>query len=92
MEIWYLWRFGLNRNPLRLPLLLKQIYDKSKQRGMSYMTDVRDWLGGWPMEYADDQQVIDTLKEKHGLVLSNIAAGEACTEFLFVRANADAIK
>ncbi len=59
---------------------------------MSYMTDVRDWLGGWPMEYADDQQVIATMKAKHGFTLSNISTGEACTEFLFVRANPDAIK
>jgi SAM-dependent methyltransferase len=85
MELWYLWRFGLNRNPLRLPLLIKQIYDKKKQRGMSYMTDVRDWLGGWPMEYADDQEVVDTLKEKHNFSLVNISTGEACTEFLFAR-------
>ncbi|MDW6020968.1 class I SAM-dependent methyltransferase [Mesorhizobium sp. BAC0120] len=83
MEYWYLWRFGLRRNPLRLPLLLKQIYDKKKQRGMSYMTDVKDWLGGWPMEYADDQQVVDRLEEKHRFKLAKISTGEACTEFLF---------
>ena len=28
IELWYLWRFGLDRNPLRLPRLLKQINDK----------------------------------------------------------------
>jgi hypothetical protein len=80
-----LWRFGLGRNPLRLPKLLEQISDKKKQRGMSYMTDVRDWLGGWPMEYADDQEVISHMREKHGFVLANISTGEACTEFLFAR-------
>jgi SAM-dependent methyltransferase len=89
MELCYLWRFGLDRNPLRLPLLIKQIVDKKRQRGMSYMTDVRDWLGGWPMEYADDQQVIDVMKEKHGHALVNISAGEACTEFLFTRTDAN---
>jgi len=88
MEFWYLWRFGLDRNPLRLPLLIKQIYDKKKQRGMNYMTDVRDWLGGWPMEYADDQQVIETMKKTHGFALINISQGEACTEFLFARTDA----
>jgi SAM-dependent methyltransferase len=88
MELWYLWRFGLDRNPLRLPLLIKQIYQKKKQRGMSYMTDVRDWLGGWPMEYADDHEVIDVMKEKHGFTLVNISTGEACTEFLFARTGA----
>lgn len=89
MELWYVWRFGLGRNPLRLPLLIKQIVDKQRQRGMSYMTDVRDWLGGWPMEYADDQQVIDVMKEKHGFALVKISTGEACTEFLFARTDAN---
>jgi SAM-dependent methyltransferase len=88
MELWYLWRFGIDRNPLRLPLLIKQIYQKKKQRGMSYMTDVRDWLGGWPMEYADDQEVIKVMKERHGFALVNISTGEACTEFLFTRTDA----
>ncbi|MDX8455990.1 class I SAM-dependent methyltransferase [Mesorhizobium sp. VK9D] len=81
MEYWYIWRFGLGRNPLRWPLLLKQIYDKKKGRGMSYMTDVRDWLGGWPMEFADDQAVVDHLKTRFELV--RMSTGEACTEFLF---------
>jgi SAM-dependent methyltransferase len=90
IELWYLWRFGLDRNPLRLPLLIKQIYDKKRQRGMNYMTDVRDWLGGWPMEYADDQDVIDNMKVKHGFALVNISTGEACTEFLFARTDAGA--
>jgi 2-polyprenyl-6-hydroxyphenyl methylase/3-demethylubiquinone-9 3-methyltransferase len=85
IELWYLWRFGLDRNPLRLPVLIKQIYEKKRQRGMGYMTDVRDWLGGWPMEYADDQEVINNMKEKHGFALANISSGEACTEFLFAR-------
>jgi SAM-dependent methyltransferase len=85
MELWYLWHFGLGRNPLRLPALIKQIWQKKKQRGMSYMTDVRDWLGGWPMEYADDQEIIDVMKKKHGFALIKISTGEACTEFLFAR-------
>jgi len=85
MEVWYLWRFGLDRNPLRLHRLIKQASEKKKQRGMSYMVDVRDWLGGWPMEYADDQQIIDVMKEKHGFSLTNISTGQACTEFLFAR-------
>ena len=55
---------------------------------MSYMTDVRDWLGGWPMEYADDQEVIDVMEKKHGFALVNISTGEACTEFLFARTDA----
>ncbi|AZO74470.1 MAG: class I SAM-dependent methyltransferase [Mesorhizobium sp.] len=87
MEYWYIWRFGLGRNPLQLPQLLKQIYDKKKGRGMSYMTDVRDWLGGWPMEFADDQAVVDFLKERFDFELVRMSTGEACTEFLFRNPN-----
>jgi len=83
LEWWYLWRFGLGKNPLRLPLLIRQIRGKGDERGMSYMTDVRDWLGGWPMEYADDQEVVDFLEERHGFQLARIATGDACTQFLF---------
>ncbi|MDX8520163.1 class I SAM-dependent methyltransferase [Mesorhizobium dulcispinae] len=87
MEYWYIWRFGLGRNPRYLPQLLRQIYQKKKGRGMSYMTDVRDWLGGWPMEFADDQAVVDFLKERFDFELVRMSTGEACTEFLFQSPN-----
>ncbi len=83
LEWWYLWRFGIGRNPLRLPLLLRDMYRKRQSRGMDYMTDVRDWLGGWPMEYADDQDVVDRLESKSGYKLVRVSTGEACSEFLF---------
>ncbi|UCI07148.1 class I SAM-dependent methyltransferase [Mesorhizobium sp. B1-1-8] len=87
MEGWYVWRFGLGGSPLRLPQLLKRISEKKRGRGMSYMTDVRDWLGGWPMEFADDQAVVDFLKEKFDFELVRMSTGEACTEFLFRNPN-----
>lgn len=83
MEYWYLWRFGIDRRPWRIPSLFRDMYRKRKSRGMDYMTDVRDWLGGWPMEYADDQEVVQFMKEKFGFELLRISTGEACTEFLF---------
>lgn len=83
LEYWYLWRFGIDRNPLRIPRLLHDMRQKKHSRGMDYMTDVRDWLGGWPMEYADDQETITFLKQRHGFELVRISTGEACTEFLF---------
>ncbi len=50
---------------------------------MDYMTDVRDWLGGWPMEYAADQDVVNFLEGKFNFKLEKIRTGEACSEFLF---------
>lgn len=83
LEAWYVLRYGLGYNPLRLPGLLHQIAAHKSARGMSYMTDVRDWLGGLPMEFAGDQETVDFLEERHGFVLRKISRGEANTEFLF---------
>jgi hypothetical protein len=52
---------------------------------MSLLTDIHDWLGGWPMEYTHDQQVVDLLERERGFKLVNVATGQACTEFLFER-------
>lgn len=85
MELAYILRFVLHYNPLRIVPMIKQIINYRKSRGMSYMTDVRDWLGGWPMEFCYDQDVIDFVRQKHGFTLEKINTGEANTEFLFRR-------
>ena len=82
MELWYVWRFSLGGNPLRLPLLVKRIIDYRKNRGMSFWHDVRDWLGGWPMEFSSIAEV-KTFGKELGLTLENMTAGQANTEYLF---------
>lgn len=84
MELWYIWRFCMYYNPLLFPLFLKRIYDHKKKRGMNIFTDIRDWLGGWPMEFVFDADAIKFC-EAMGFRLAKIATGEANTEFLFVR-------
>ena len=59
MELAYLWRFRLNRKTWRLPVLFLEAWRYKKSRGMNYMTDVRDWLGGWPMEFCRDADVVE---------------------------------
>jgi 2-polyprenyl-6-hydroxyphenyl methylase/3-demethylubiquinone-9 3-methyltransferase len=54
---------------------------------MDIMTDIRDWLGGWPMEFVYDKEAIDFV-EKLGFKLDQIATGKANTEFLFIRTTA----
>lgn len=54
-------------------------------RGMSYLTDVRDWLGGWPYEDARIEEVLRFCRERLALELVNIRTGEANTEYLFGR-------
>ena len=85
MVAWYIWRFGMQRDVRRFPETVKQIVLYRRNRGMDYFADVRDWLGGYPMEYAADQAVVDLLEGEHGFKLVNVATGQACSEFLFVR-------
>lgn len=64
---------------------LRTVREHKKTRGMSYMTDVRDWLGGYPYEHATPQEVLLFGREQLGLDLVNLKTGEACTEYLFAR-------
>jgi 2-polyprenyl-6-hydroxyphenyl methylase/3-demethylubiquinone-9 3-methyltransferase len=84
MEWWYIWHFVLGRNVLSIPNLVRRIMHHRLMRGMSFFTDVRDWLGGWPMQFTRDADVIKFLSDR-GFSLSNIKTGAACTEFLFCK-------
>ena len=84
MELWYIYRFQLDRNLLNLPKFLRRAREYKKNRGMNYYIDIRDWLGGWPMEFVYDQEAIDFCN-KLGFKLMEIATGQANTEFLFIR-------
>lgn len=84
MEAWYIWRFMLYGKPTikNVSELRTRFKEYKKSRGMSMMTDIRDWLGGWPMEFVWDKDAIDFLKDR-GFSLEKIVTGEANTEFLF---------
>jgi 2-polyprenyl-6-hydroxyphenyl methylase/3-demethylubiquinone-9 3-methyltransferase len=85
MVWWYIWRFGMQKDIKRLPSIVKTIIGYRFKRGMNYFADVRDWLGGYPMEYAADQAVVDLLEGEYGFQLTNVKTGEACSEFMFRR-------
>lgn len=88
MEWAYAWRCTIKpalrslRNPFR------EIFNYKQSRGMSYWTDVKDWLGGWPMEFAGIAETKRFCGEKLSLDLINIHAGEGNTEYLFRRRGA----
>jgi 2-polyprenyl-6-hydroxyphenyl methylase/3-demethylubiquinone-9 3-methyltransferase len=84
MVWWYVWNFILDRKLKNFPDLVKRALEYKFQRGMDLFADIRDWLGGWPMEYAGDQETVDFL-EQRGFRLTNVATGQACSEFLFAR-------
>ena len=54
-------------------------------RGMSYLTDLRDWLGGYPYEDAKIEDVVRFCRRRLNLELVNIATGQANTEYLFTK-------
>ena len=60
------------RNPLRV---LREV----RGRGMDYMTDLRDWLGGLPYEDAKPEEVLQFGRTELGLELINLSTGEAYT-------------
>jgi hypothetical protein len=77
-----MWEHMLNRDFKRFPELMRRYVEYKYSRGMDLLTDARDWLGGWPMEYVPDQQVIDCLGAL-SFQLEKMITGEANTEFLF---------
>jgi len=84
MDWWYVWRFQMNKDIRNFPAFLKRMREYKKNRGMDIFTDIRDWLGGWPMEFVYDKDAIDFV-EKLGFKLEQITTGEANSEFLFAR-------
>jgi SAM-dependent methyltransferase len=52
-------------------------------RGMTYWTDVKDWLGGWPMDFASLRETQSFAAKEFGLSLVNVKTGEGCTEYVF---------
>ena len=53
---------------------------------MAFYTDVVDWLGGWPMEFAKRADV-KTWAERNELKMLVMKTGEANTEYLFAHMN-----
>lgn len=56
-----------------------------KDRGMSPMVDVIDWIGGYPFEIAKPEEILDFCKN-HGFELkqlSTCAGGLGCNEYVF---------
>jgi len=84
-EWWYFCRFCVlsdlkhRRNPFR------RFHHYHQSRGMSQWTDIRDWLGGWPMEFAGILETRAFCRDQLGLNLAWMSSGEACTEYVFFR-------
>lgn len=82
LELWYVWAFMMSRNPLWLPVAAFRILSTKHRRGMAFYTDLMDWLGGWPMEFARRADV-RAWAARLGFTMLKMQTGEANTEYLF---------
>ncbi len=71
------------------PRTLFTQYQYSAGRGMNYWTDVRDWLGGYPYEFAATDEIFRFAKRELGFELVNLRVTNNLgpNEFLFRRRN-----
>lgn len=96
MELDYLWRCHCaspNGNLKEVAKGLGEIWNHwrdydSSGRGMDFWTDIRDWLGGWPMEFADESELCRQVQNDGEFSLLRMNTGEGNTEFLFRRSSA----
>lgn len=84
-EVWYIWRFPMRGQLRNLPDYLELNRTYNKNRGMSLYTDIRDWLGGWPMEFSSIEEVKSFAERELDLQLLNMETGQANSEYLFSR-------
>ena len=58
-----------------------------EKRGMSFIIDIRDSLGGYPYEYASTEDIFEFCKKEFGFVLENLKTVNSLSlnEFLFRR-------
>jgi len=70
----------------RNPLAYMRNYGR-RGRGMNYWTDIRDWLGGYPYEYASTHEIFRFCRRELGLELVNLQSTNTLgvNEFLFHR-------
>jgi len=70
------------KNPFRV------MCEYRAKRGMSWKTDLIDWLGGYPYEYASTAEIFSFFKRR-GFTLENIQTTnyKGCNQFLFRASN-----
>jgi 2-polyprenyl-6-hydroxyphenyl methylase/3-demethylubiquinone-9 3-methyltransferase len=72
---------------LRNPLNIVRNHGRQAGRGMSFIHDIRDWLGGFPYEYATAGEVFRYVHRKfhYELIYLNTMDGHGCNELTFRR-------
>jgi 2-polyprenyl-6-hydroxyphenyl methylase/3-demethylubiquinone-9 3-methyltransferase len=78
---------GLAKDIILLKNPLKRYTEYRKSRGMSYFTDLLDWLGGYPFEVAKPEAIFDFFRTRgfEMVKLHTVGGGLGCNEFVFVK-------
>lgn len=82
--VYFLLELASLRNPLQ------QIKNYRSCRGMDWYTDIRDWLGGYPYEFASKDEILQFMQINFpGYRLTNLRTtdGSGVNWFLFMRNN-----
>lgn len=69
-------------------LIISRQNPLKRGRGMRFYTDIVDWVGGYPYEYASVNEVTDFF-ENHGFKLTKLIKTKGftgCNEFVFEKA------
>ena len=87
LEVGYALRFDIFPQLIRLRNPFSSIRNYAQRRGMSYWTDVRDWLGGYPYEFATADEIFRFCASELRLALVNLRVTNTLgtNEFLFRR-------
>ena len=89
IEVKYIYNSLMKSKIRNIYQLIKMAFQYKINRGMSLWTDVKDWLGGWPMEFTSAQEVLLKTQGELNLCLINLKMGSGCTEYLFKNKNVE---
>ncbi|TWT62306.1 class I SAM-dependent methyltransferase [Rubinisphaera italica] len=71
---------------IRLRNPLARYHSRHDARGMSVVTDIIDWIGGYPFEVATPEEVREFYSQRgFQLVQEKLTVGLGCNEFVFCR-------
>ena len=78
---------GLAKDLISLENPLNRYRQYKKSRGMSYFTNLLDWLGGYPFEVAKPEAVFEFFRNRgfEMIKLRTCGGGLGCNEFVFVK-------
>lgn len=80
---------GLAKDLLRLRSPRQRYVAYKRRRGMSLVHDWVDWLGGYPFEVAQPEEIIRFHQDRHfTLKRANSTRGDGTNQFLFQKAHA----